>query len=94
MNIYGESAKIVGSCSMFRRFVLQRSEDVSGVSGTGQVAEGVEFSNGVCVVSWKGVHPSTVVYHQGIQDVIAVHGHEGRTVVEYLDDIEWFLKSA
>ena len=27
-------------------FILRRLEDVSGVSGTGVVAEGVEFSNG------------------------------------------------
>jgi hypothetical protein len=36
-------------------FFLYRWEDVSGVSGTGVVAEGVRFGNGKCAVrKWSG----------------------------------------
>jgi hypothetical protein len=37
-----------------RRFQLKRNKDVRGVSDTGAVAEGVEFSNGMCAVMSKG----------------------------------------
>jgi hypothetical protein len=35
-----------------RIFHFFRHEDASGVSGTGVVAEGVEFTNGWCAVRW------------------------------------------
>src|SRR5579872_1239536 len=46
-----------------RRFVLVRHEDVSGVSGTGVVAEGVAFSNGVVALQWASEFPTSVVFH-------------------------------
>jgi ATP-dependent Clp protease ATP-binding subunit ClpA len=68
-----------------RRFVLQRSEDVSGVSGIGTVAEGAQFSDLKVVVRWiSGDHRSTVVWDD-IESVLAIHGHDGRTVVRWLD---------
>jgi hypothetical protein len=65
-----------------REFELVRDEDVSGVSGTGVVADGIELSNGVVVLAWHGEHSSTVVW-PSIQDAIAVHGHDGRTKIRY-----------
>ena len=35
-----------------RRFELHRDDDVSGVSGTGVVAEGVLFSSGRVALEW------------------------------------------
>jgi hypothetical protein len=35
-----------------KRFRLVRDRDVSGVSGTGIVAEGTMFSDGTCVLRW------------------------------------------
>jgi hypothetical protein len=35
-----------------RLFTLDRKEDVSGTSGIGIVAEGIEFSNGKCALAW------------------------------------------
>lgn len=62
-------------------FVLQRLEDVSGVSGTGIVAEGIEFSDGRVAMRWiVGDHRSTVSY-DAIEDVKAIHGHNGATEV-------------
>ena len=67
-----------------RRFTLERAEDVSGVSGTGIVAEGVEFSDGHIVMSWLGYHSSTVIY-DNIKDLDHIHGHEGKTRVVWMD---------
>lgn len=69
-----------------RRFHLVRDHDVSGVSGVGVVAEGVQFEDGVVVIRWcTGDHHSTVVW-DSILDALAVHGHGGSTVVEWVDD--------
>ena len=35
-----------------RRFYMQRNKDVSGLSGTGIVAEGVVFTNGFVALTW------------------------------------------
>lgn len=67
-----------------RRFVLQRREDVSGVSGVGTVAEGTQFHDGQVVISWFGQHHSVEVW-PSIESADAIHGHNGRTVVEWLD---------
>lgn len=69
---------------MLRRFVLVRSEDVSGVSGTGIVAEGIEFSNGKVAVSWLG-ELTSIEIHDSIENCIKIHGHGGRTTVSYKD---------
>lgn len=63
-------------------FTLHRYADVSGVSGTGDVAFGVEFPDGAVAVRWPGEHPSTAAWND-IRDVEAIHGHGGSTVVEY-----------
>lgn len=66
------------------RFHLVRNEDVSGMSGTGIVAEGVRFTNGKCVMFWKTATSSMGVY-DSVTHVIEIHGHEGRTRIEWLD---------
>lgn len=61
-----------------RTFYLDRVEDVSGVSGHGVVAEGVEFSDGICVLRWLTATPSTGMY-ASLEDLERIHGHDGRT---------------
>ena len=65
-------------------FVLNRHEDVSGVSGTGVVCEGCEFSDGAVAVRWLGEYPSTAIWG-GMREMEAIHGHSGKTVVQYND---------
>lgn len=65
-----------------RTFKLIRSEDVSGVSGTGVVAEGVVFHDGQVVLSWFGRH-HTLEVAPNVETVLEIHGHQGRTVIEY-----------
>lgn len=69
-----------------RAFHLQREHDVGGVSGTGRVAEGVEFEDGTAVIRWcVGENRSTVVWAK-VEDIEAVHGHGGLTQVVFEDD--------
>lgn len=68
-----------------KRFKLNRLEDASNISGTGYVAEGIEFSNGRCALSWMTNWASIGVY-DSIEDVEAIHGHNGKTVIEWIDE--------
>lgn len=68
-----------------RPFVLQRHIDLSGVSGAGQVAEGVQWSDGTVSLRWPGEHPSVTFWQGGIADVEAVHGHGGATEVLFIE---------
>jgi hypothetical protein len=64
-------------------FTLHRYEDVSNVSGPGDVAWGVEWPDGSVAIRWHGEHPSTATWND-IRDVEAIHGHAGKTVVRYV----------
>jgi hypothetical protein len=66
-----------------RLFVLRRHVDVSGVSGTGEVAFGVELPSGKAVLEWISASPSIAIY-ESAADVIRIHGHGGATELVYL----------
>lgn len=67
-----------------RRFELNRIKDVSGISGTGIVAEGVVFEDGTTVIRWRGAMPSVVVW-KSIDHAESIHGHGGATQFVWLD---------
>lgn len=69
-----------------RRFYLARTEDVSGVSGTGRVAQGIEFNDGSVAMQWNTSHKSIGLYWS-IDHVIDIHGHEGRATIEWTNDL-------
>lgn len=72
-----------------RPFALYRHRDVSGVSGAGTVAYGVEFPDGTVALRWVGGNPTSVVFHdRGVESVAAIHGHGGAT------DIVWLAESS
>ena len=68
-----------------RSFRIVRTEDVSGISGVGIVAEGVEFHDGQCAISWFGRH-QIVEIASNLDTWITVHGHEGRTTIEFIGE--------
>jgi hypothetical protein len=85
-----------------RTFRLVRTEDVTGVSGTGTVADGVAWPDGSVSVRWRGEHPS-IVFWRDLEAVEAIHGHGGRTHLEWdlervvppdLSDVRKILTSA
>lgn len=74
----------------FRRFVLHRKVDVTGISGTGVRVEGVAFSDGWVVNHWLGGppmdQPKTEVWHNpGVEPLVQISGHNGASEVVWLD---------
>ncbi|MGW7685585.1 hypothetical protein ACWGID_32885 [Kribbella sp. NPDC054772] len=76
----------VASKSGARRFQLHRRVDVSGVSGTGVIAEGVEWSDRTVALRWGGKYPTTTVWQDGVEALLAIHGHSGSTTIRWLDE--------
>jgi hypothetical protein len=75
---------------MTRRFELIRHTDITGASGTGRVAVGVLFEDGVAVTHWLTEHSSTVVWHGGhensaITAIQKIHTHGGHSEIRWLD---------
>jgi len=56
---------------------------MSGVSGIGVVAEGVQCYDGSVVMYWLTKTPSIGLY-KSVEDLEAIHGHGGATKVEWL----------
>lgn len=69
-----------------RRFRLVRHEDVSGVSGTGVVAHGVQMPDGFVALRWcvPGM-PATWNLLEAVEHVELLNGHRGKTEVEWID---------
>lgn len=73
-----------------RTFLVVRDEDTTGISGTGVVAEGIEFGDGTVAMRWRGpiehpwgtVYPTTVL-HPHVENVESLHGHNGATHIEW-----------
>lgn len=67
-----------------RRFALERHQDESGVSGTGRVAVGVEFSDGQTVLKWL-THVNSLAVYPNVGALVKIHGHDGKTEIKWLD---------
>lgn len=69
-----------------RAYYLRRHEDVSGNSGCGRVAQVAQFDDGTAVLHWnQGAASSGVASTEvftSISDLLRVHGHDGRSVLE------------
>ncbi len=72
-------------------FQMRRTEDETGVSGVGIVAEGVEFDNGKVALTWLAnplgrAFPAvtSVAIYDRMDDVILIHGHGGKTTIEII----------
>lgn len=91
-----QSESDFGRDKRLRRFKLVRTEDESGVSGTGIVAVGVQFPDGAVVFEWLNEQNPDLDASQngltvkqapdGVEDTIAIHGHDGRTQIEWIDE--------
>lgn len=73
----------LGAAPSPRLFSLVRDVDETGVSGTGHVADGVQFPNGKCAVCWRTATTSTAIY-DSIADVEKIHGHGGKTRIVWV----------
>ena len=70
-----------------RRFRLNRIEDVHGISGTGEVAEGVIFSNGKIAMSWISPFLSVTIF-ENMEVLKKIHSHAGKTEIVFIDEEE------
>ncbi len=61
-----------------RPFVLRRDRDLSGVSGTGIVADGIEFPDGHAVIHWRGKWALTTPHPGGVASIVDIHDHGGQ----------------
>ncbi|WP_049986991.1 hypothetical protein [Halobellus rufus] len=83
-----------GQC-LPRRFRLVRREDVSETSGTGVVATGVEYLDGAVHMQWHNADNDALETDSngcafkpapdGIEATREIHGHGGRTEIEFID---------
>lgn len=63
-----------------RKFGLYRLQDPTGISGTGRVADGVEFTSGKVVLHWL-TDVSSIGVYDTLAMVVKIHGHNGLTKV-------------
>ena len=78
-----------------RRFELVRTEDVSGTSGEGVVAVGVEYPDGAVHMQWRNAENESLTTSSngcafkpapdGAQATEEIHGHGGRTEIRWID---------
>ena len=79
-----------------RRFLLERIKDEGGVSGEGWVAEGIQFTNGLVVLTWRYVNGrpvaigdfSSAAVYPCLERCREVHGHGGKTLFRFIDEID------
>jgi hypothetical protein len=84
------SSSLVFHRPEFRRFVLNRKIDVTGISGTGVRVEGVVFSDGYAVSHWLDMppmnEPKTEVWHNlGVDPLLKISGHNGASELVWID---------
>ncbi len=67
-------------------FCLERTDDETGVSGTGAVAYGTLYPNGKVTVAWHTRRANSVSIYDNMEDMLAVHvlPHNGKTKVSWL----------
>lgn len=65
-----------------KNFKLVRNKDITGISGTGYVAQGCEFDNGLVAITWLGKVQS-ITFYNSIADAETIHCHAGATVIEW-----------
>ncbi len=75
-----------------RRFTMRREFDASGVSGTGTVVEGVQFSTGVVVIHWLTPPPrGSISIFDSIDQFLSIHvlpHPDNKTVLTFEDGEE------
>ncbi len=81
-----------------RRFTMRREFDVSGVSGTGIVLEGVHFSTGVVVIHWLTPPPrGSISVFDDLEQFLSIHVRphpDNRTVLRWEDGDEMVSQAA
>lgn len=71
-----------------RPFVLRRDRDISGVSGTGIILDGILWPDGQAVIHWRGKWALTTP-HPSMESILDIHDHGGQGDLHVLwaDDV-------
>ena len=67
-----------------RRFYFLRNVDVHGKSGTGLVADGIQFGDGRCAIRWRTETASTTLFDSAAE-LDRIHGHGGKSAIIWVD---------
>lgn len=75
-----------------RRFNLVRTDDLTGMSGTGVVASGIRWGDdGRVAMRWHPPNPSITArstgFYDSIEELIEIHGHDGRATIDWIDPL-------
>ena len=65
-------------------FKMYRKYDISGVSGTGYILDGIIFDDGITIVKWRSNHSSISIF-KSFEDFKAIHIEphpENNTIIE------------
>lgn len=68
-----------------RRFYLQRDTDITGISGTGRIADGVLWADGTVSLRWRSSTPKIDFADGGMATIESVHCHGGATRIVWVD---------
>lgn len=71
-----------------RPFILQRDRDISGVSGTGIVADGILWPDGHAAIHWCGKWALTTPHPDGLDSILDIHDHGSQGDLHVLWDDE------
>jgi hypothetical protein len=73
-----------------RIFKMVRNGDETGVSGTGVVADGIEFPNGMVSVCWRSKTPSVNVYRSFVEfKHVHIDAHPSNDTEIKWAEVEW-----
>lgn len=64
-------------------FEFRRLKDVSGVSGTGVVAEGKCFRNNKVALAWCASDIKSVVIYDSLEEMFQIHNHEENSYIAW-----------
>lgn len=75
-----------------RRGLVVRRVDITGISGTGVIAEICVFSDGFTIFRWLGGPPQNqpkfeVYDNHGIEPFLQISGHNGNTEIIWIDEL-------
>lgn len=73
-----------------RRFILVRDIDITKISGTGIIAEGLQLTDKRLFMCWRtalpeGVTEQSTGLYQNETHLLAIHGHNGATRLVWID---------
>jgi len=76
-----------------RVFRLIRHNDETGISGTGNIVDGIVFDDGIVVARWKTETASTSIYEnwEAFEKVHILPHPKNKSEIQYID-VDWSKK--